>query len=387
MKVLIFILVAVFFVSCSNDDTSVIEQQETIIGKLFGGEGNQQGLSIVVADDNAVVIAGNSEAISGESSVYLLKLDSSGQLIWEKRIEGEGSYVGNSIITISGGGYIVAGTKDLNGEKSVLVLHVDEEGDVIKEDLLRGGSYEWSSSVMEYNGDLFLLGGRRTSTGEEQFVIRRLTIHGDIVWQKILPGTDDNGGNRLYLDKERGKVVVVGAIQNNLSKSWDFCVHELSVNGELLNSKMYGGEADDWGHMALGTGSGYSLIGSTKSSGAGSYDIYQIRTDYALNVLSNKTYGGAGSDLALGFIKANNNGFVIYGGTTSSGAGNYDGYILKVDEEGNKIWDATEGGSSYEIFFTCIQVDGGYVCAGKRTIDGQDDLYVVKFNEAGVPVY
>jgi hypothetical protein len=57
-----------------------------------------------------------------------------------------------------------------------------------------------------------------------------------------------------------------------------------------------------------------------------------------------KTYGGTGSDGGYDVQQTADGGFIIVGDTTTYGAGQIDGYLLKVDASGVKIWDKTFGG-------------------------------------------
>ena len=99
---------------------------------------------------------------------------------------------------------------------------------------------------------------------------------------------------------------------------------------------------------------GYVVAGHTTSFGAGNYDFWVIKLDGSGNIIWQKTYGGTNSEhyaysnpviqQTLDAI-GNPTGYVVAGTTTSFGAGNYDFWVIKLDNDGNIIWQKTYGES------------------------------------------
>lgn len=61
-----------------------------------------------------------------------------------------------------------------------------------------------------------------------------------------------------------------------------------------------------------------------------------------------KYYGGDSLDYGMQILKTDDNNYLILGNTSSKGAGDSDVYLLKVDENGNVLWEHTYGGDEYE---------------------------------------
>ncbi|MCW4017496.1 MAG: hypothetical protein NWF00_02245 [Candidatus Bathyarchaeota archaeon] len=147
----------------------------------------------------------------------------------------------------------------------------------------------------------------------------------------------------------------------------------------------YGGTKDD-GALALirTSDGGYALAGYTRSYGAGSDDFWLVKLDGALNMEWNKTFGGAGSDIATCLVETVQGGFVVGGYTNASG--NLDFLVVKTDASGEMLWSRTYGGAKAEFAFSLVQVsDGGYAVAG-YTLSfgaGRDDCWLIKFDSAG----
>ena len=136
------------------------------------------------------------------------------------------------------------------------------------------------------------------------------------------------------------------------------------------------------------------VAGSTASSGAGGTDVWLIKVSQRLNVFPGlgsyyqdsvawrKTFGGPQDDLAKSIIQSNDGNLIIVGQTKSYGAGNFDIYILKVDTDGNLIWNNTYGTAQDDGANAVTQAtDGGYVIAGYTTSEtGISSAYLIKTN-------
>jgi hypothetical protein len=99
-----------------------------------------------------------------------------------------------------------------------------------------------------------------------------------------------------------------------------------------------------------------------------------------------KTIGGSAWDGASSIIQSSDGGYVVAGWTYSFGAGYSDMYVVKLDSSGNVQWTKTIGGSVTDVAYSIIQSsDGRYVVAGE-TLGfgaGEFDFYVVKMDDNG----
>jgi hypothetical protein len=79
--------------------------------------------------------------------------------------------------------------------------------------------------------------------------------------------------------------------------------------------------------------------------------------------------------------------YIIVGSTKSSGNGSYDGYLVKTDSNGNIEWQKTSGGTSDDYFADVEQTgDGGYIVIGSNrsyNIYGAKNFWMLKFDKNG----
>ncbi|MEA3477091.1 MAG: T9SS type A sorting domain-containing protein [Bacteroidota bacterium] len=151
---------------------------------------------------------------------------------------------------------------------------------------------------------------------------------------------------------------------------------------QLQWSKTYGGSEDDYAMEIVVCTEGYLIAGHTKSYGHANdnYDVYLIRIDGQGNVLWTKTYGGSQDELVAKCEQTHNGGFIISGVTQSWGLGGSDGYILRVDANGDSLWSKNYGGETWDQFYCGIPtLKGGYAFAGYSSVYMKgDQFYFVK---------
>ena len=153
---------------------------------------------------------------------------------------------------------------------------------------------------------------------------------------------------------------------------------------------VFGGAGDDEGQFAqLAPDSGFVVLGSTTSYGQGKSDIWLIRLTEGGNAVWSHTYGGMEREwgAALALVE---DGMAVVGTTLSNGAGESDIWVLKVSASGEKQWSRTYGGSGLDFGESIYPTaDGGYILAGNTHSfgRGESDIWIIKINSSGVPLF
>ena len=163
------------------------------------------------------------------------------------------------------------------------------------------------------------------------------------------------------------------------------------IQNEMSFTKTFGDNRRDRGINLIPTSDGgYAIVGYTSSLDAQQEDVYLVRTDPQGEILWSKTYGGEGKDNGWEVLELEDGGFLIAGFTNSFGVGEMDIYLVRTDASGTLLWESTFGGPQSEFGWALAPTaDGGYVLAGQTNSfgDGEEDGYLVKVNAEGEEIW
>ncbi|MBN2334436.1 hypothetical protein JXL21_02675 [Candidatus Bathyarchaeota archaeon] len=155
---------------------------------------------------------------------------------------------------------------------------------------------------------------------------------------------------------------------------------------EILYEQTFGGIDVDYPYsMIKGSDGGYVMAGHTSSFGAGSSDAWVVKVDTEGNHQWNRTIGGTGSDVVISIISTPDGGYVVTGITESYGSGEWDAWLIKIDDAGHIQWNQTYGGPERDYGGSLASIDGGYVILGYTESFGKGlrDYYLVKTDDSG----
>ena len=206
-----------------------------------------------------------------------------------------------------------------------------------------------------------------------------------IVWNLSF---DFNGSEEgWFISVKDDTPLIVGCISFDGDR--DLLFMKLDKNGGILVKRILGGPKDEYGKSILKLSDGYLIVGSTSSYGKnGSSDAWLIKVDENGNEIWNRTYGGDGEDFGFSILKLND-GYLIVGSTSSYGKnGSSDAWLIKVDENGNEIWNRTYGGDGEDQFRAGkISTDGNIFLAGLTSSYGKNssmDGWLMEVDQKGI---
>jgi hypothetical protein len=183
-----------------------------------------------------------------------------------------------------------------------------------------------------------------------------------------------------------GGHIIVGSTEGYGAVGDDLWMFKVNSDGAVAWNKHYGGEGNESGFNVIGTlDGGYAVVGATTSYGAGQEDMWLIKTDSEGNMLWNQTYGGVYDDEGWMLIQTSDGGYLIVG-ITCPVDGIADGWLLKVDSTGTLQWQKTYGGAGDDgIYGITPTSEGGYIMAGftNSTGAGDYDAWLIKVDSTG----
>ncbi len=238
----------------------------------------------------------------------------------------------------------------------------------------------------------YILAGKTRSygVGLSDFWLIKTFFNGTEEWNKTFGGTNFDWGTTANQTSDNGFVICGGTFSFGAGERDAWLVKTDSSGNEQWN-KTYGGiEADRANWVQQTSDGGYIIVGDTMSYGnsiGAFYDIWLIKTDSDGNEQWNRTFGGSSEELGLWGQQTADGGYVITGKTESFGAGSSDLWVIKTNETGIEQWNETFGGSGYEMGNSIVQTtDLGYIITGNTTTYGvpsPSNLWLVKINSSG----
>lgn len=186
-----------------------------------------------------------------------------------------------------------------------------------------------------------------------------------------------------------GGFVVGGSTYSFGAGSKDIIIVRLTPSGALQWAYTYGGgEIDNLQScIELGDG-GFVAAGYTSSFGAGYSDAWVLRLNDDGSIQWSKTFGGTGVDYAKAIRVLGDGGFIVAGYTGSFGSGADDIWLLRLDADGNVLWQKTYGSSSIENTYAIEEVpQEGFIVAGQTNApDGsQRGIILLRLDADGNP--
>ncbi|MCH8314148.1 MAG: hypothetical protein IID17_14325, partial [Nitrospinae bacterium] len=355
--------------------------------RFWGGEGTAHA-AVPVPGGGYIISYSTKTQMNGERYTSLLRVKKGGERVWTQIIGREGKKVSGSLIALSKGGFVFAGNaKTMNSKNErPFVLKLDKKGRRVWERVLdfAGRNISISSFVQNRNRG-FLVAGSETHPGSNVFV-SGLDKEGSNLWVKNFGGSRDyklfsigitqekesfRVGNIIY----RGTGIFVAGHTNSMRPEMlDAWLIRLNGNGGKFWERIYGGKKVD-AAQAVKTlpDGGVVFAGLTNSKGAGGADAWMVRTSKKGKLMWERTYGGKDFDKANAVALVPGGGFILAGETRSKGAGKTDGWLIRLDQNGNKIWDRTYGGKNHDRFFSVRTTpDWGFIVSGNRDRTGKD---------------
>lgn len=374
---------------------SLCQAQE--ISKTFGHPNNNTCNALLATEDGGYVMLGTYDVdnlFSGEMN--LLKIDSSGTLEWSytygekkdkrgKKKDGAGNS-GNDLITTYDNGFLLVGESHGfgSGNSDVYVVNVNSSGDTLWSSAYGGSRDDYGYAVVKGYDSNYLVAGYTESFGAgiRDGYLLMLDEIGDTLWTLTVGGSSIDG----LFDVVRTTDSCFLGLGYTLEKgNSDIFLVKVDRNGTPLWTRSYGGNKHDFGYDLKQTAdSGYIIVGNSESFGEGLQDVYVLKIDKYGDLEWSNTYGGDGYESANS-VDLTKDGFIIAGHTRSFGAGWEDVYICRINTSGNIIWSSTYGDIDRDIGRVVKTTETGFIIAS-NTLSfgfGNDDIYVFTIDSLG----
>lgn len=360
-------------------------------------------------------------------------------IIWDKTIGGSDTDARPKIISLSGGGYLIAGTSDseISGSKTTInrgrndywLIKIDEQGNKLWDKNFGGASFDYLTDIIQGSDGGIVLAGHSSSNakgeksqntrgGSTDYWIVKVDINGNKLWDKTFGGESSDTDPKIIETNDGGYLIAgISISQNGFDKSEasrglsDYWIIKVDALGNKLWDKTIGGNENDFLSDIIKLNDGSFIISGDSMSGSSSEKTENSKGDsdfWIIKISSNgqkiwdKTFGGQFSDINPKLLLLNDSNLIITGYSQSSssgdkkdtnkGVGNF--WVIKINLSGNILWNKTVGGANSDFPKAITStVEGGFIISGDSNSGqsgdksevrrGDTDFWIVKFDNNG----
>jgi hypothetical protein len=408
----VFFMVLSTLVSCKKEKVEAPVE----LNKTYGGPKDDWVSAIAKSRDGGFVLSGFSNSFSGNvgnkggNDIWIQKINKTGNIVWEQIIGGSADEDGRSIIATPDGGYLMAGVThstdgDVTGNhgmEDIWLVKLDASGRMLWQKTLGGSNDDGIgvSSIIATNDGGYILAGATSSNdgdvsnnhGDKDGWLVKLNSNGNIIWQKTIGGSGSENIFSMIATPDGGFLMTGQTSSNSINGddignkgSNDVWVVKVNASGDIMWQKAMGGEGDDNGFLlTISPGGGYVMSGYTASyhgdvSGYhGGYDAWIVKFDNSGNMIWQKALGGSELDYAYTLITTPDGGSLVGAftgsndGDVSGNHGGFDAWLVKINREGVITGQKLLGGTGHDNIVVLQSLwGGGYIAAGNTTsMDG-----------------
>lgn len=247
-------------------------------------------------------------------------------------------------------------------------------------------------SVQQTHDGGYIMTGMTTSSGQGGMDMHLVKTdkNGRELFNRTFGGDLDDAGFSVQQTADRGFIIV--GYTDSFPPWRAVYLVKTDANGEEIWSRTYGGDAWDYGYSVQQTrDGGYIITGETNSFGAGGFDVYLVKTDQDGNEVWSKRFGGDYSEQGRSVRQTSDGGYIIAGSKRRWDAieGN-DVYLIKTDENGDEEWSRTFGGNAEDRAWSVQETsNAGYIIGGftKSFGQGREDYYLIKTDPYGHEIW
>jgi len=300
---------------------------------------------------------------------------------WNRTYEVSGITSVESFQQTADSGYIIAG----NTRSNVFVLKTGPTG---------SEQWNWTFGraltndrvkfLLQTSDGGYLIAGSN-SVGSDNVRLVKFNPEGQEQWNQLL-GLGGTGEEKVEFVQQTadGGYVLIGNMDSHGAGSSDIWFMKTDSKGNMQWNNTIGGIKWDEARFVSQVPGGYIIAGRTESYGAGNLDFWLVKTDTKGEEHWNNTYGGYYNDGADSIQQTRDGGYIIAGMTQSFGAGHNDFLLVKTDSNGTEQWYRTFGGGNHEFHPSVrLSPDGGYILGGRTWSFDDADYWIIKTDEDG----
>lgn len=283
----------------------------------YGGSGVDIGYGLKQCLDTNYIIVGSTTSFgAGSTDIYLIKIDSLGQFLWQRTYGGFNQDVGKSIALLPDGGFVITGYSSSYGAGGydVITIRTDKFGNQLW--LRSFGGLDWdfgNDVIIGPDGNIVVCGSTYSyGYGSKDGLVIKYDLNGNLLWHKQFGGTLDDEFVSIA-KSSNGNVYIGGNTKSYGDTKGDFWMFAINNLGDSITSSNLGkpNTHENCYDMLINASNELVFCGSvnTSTNSTITNNCYSTKRNINGNFISEVIYGGGGdNDKYLSIARQHNNG-------------------------------------------------------------------------------
>jgi hypothetical protein len=382
--ILVALVLFPFFIQAQNTNT--------YFEKKFGTAGNDVSRSVKQLSSGSIFILGNSTSGNiGNGDISLIKLDKFGNEIWTEYYGSQQTENAFYLNTTNDGNLVfVAESETSFNDLDILIYKVDTSGNVIWNKTYATSVNESPNYIEQtMDGGYIICGYQNDTVGSNNSLVLKLDANGNYQWHQSI-GEDENDISKMIHQLSNGNYILTADTRSYGAQQIDVALYELDSNGNQVWMHLHGDSlVNGCQGLIITSTNDYLSYGETEIFPNSPFDFFVEKMNANGSVLWHYTYGGMFADAAFSAVETSDGGFLVTGYSNSYNNGApIDLVVFKIDVNGNFLWQKTYGSESIDIGYEIIKstTSAGFIIVGYTTnsIDFTPDYYLLHINENGL---
>ncbi|MCW3994772.1 MAG: PQQ-binding-like beta-propeller repeat protein [Candidatus Bathyarchaeota archaeon] len=354
--------------------------------KTFGGSADDRAFYSLPVDDGCLVVGSSKSFIANTTVGWVLRLDGDGAVLWNRTFfQSDGTEL-RYAVALEDGFLLVGNQFTASGDVNGFAARVGSDGKLFWQTVVGAEKIDKLFSGVAVKDGVVLF-GLTYSYGVDQSKAWavKLGLNGEVVWNKTFKASVDIALRSAVLCQNSD--IVAAGYADVGDGNFDFYLLKLDNSGDLLWNKTYGSTNSEKAYaLAKAADGGYVLVGE-KQSVVSDTDTWVVKVNSDGEPLWNRTVGGEKADSPTCVLASKTGGYLVAGYTFSFGSGQRDFWLFKISEEGKLMFSFTHGDKAFQEAYGVVEcTDGCFILVGWTDPFGEPalagravyDFYVVK---------
>ena len=365
-----------------NPSTAInMEWNKTIISN-----GKSDGRDVFIDGDNKVYVVGKIfNSTKNAYDIITIKYDNLGNQIWNRTWGGNLDDYGYAIDSDSANNLYIVGQTSSYGNNSVNIclIKYNNSGNLLWN--VTWGSHKNAAAFGVFVGNdnkVYVTGYTESFDFFGDSILLKYDTSGILEWNKFWGGIDSDIANDIAIDL-LGNIFITGYTSSFGAETSDLFLAKFNNSGELKWNITWGGRFPDSGDsLQIDSKNNILIVGNTQNFGQGSVDIVLLKLNNDGEQIWNKTWGSIEYDYGYSIALDSKENIFLSGYSNSNDGNDKDTCLIKFDPLGNLIWNKFWGKEFDDISYgiDIDSYDNIFITGESESTDNNNDLFLLKYS-------